>query len=52
MTNWPEQVSNEGHVYAAFEKDLIWLTIEAVFEDEQTALICGAAKEFAMEDGS
>jgi hypothetical protein len=34
MAIWTEEVSNEGHVYAAFEDELADFTFWLAFEDE------------------
>ena len=51
MAIWTEEVSNEGHVYAALDDDLgsfnFWLT----FEDELREMFSDAAEELAMEEG-
>ena len=48
MAIWPEEVSNEGHVYAAFEDDLASLTFWLAFEDSAREPFSDGAEELAM----
>ncbi len=49
MAIWTEEVSNEGHVYAALDDDLASFTYWLAFEDELRAMFSDAAEELAME---
>ena len=51
MAIWTEEVSNEGHVYAALDDDLASLTFWLAFEDSSRESFPDAAEELAMEDG-
>ena len=51
MAIWTEEVSNEGHVYAALEDDLADFTFWLAFEDEFREMSSDAAEELAMEVG-
>ncbi len=51
MAVWTEEVSNEGHVYAAFEDELADFTFWLAFEDELREMPSDAAEELAMEEG-
>ena len=50
MTTWPERVSNEGHIHAAFSDDLASSPVEEPFEDGPGGSFPPAAEELAMED--
>ena len=50
MALWTEEVSNEGHVYAALDDDLSSLTFWLAFEDRPREPYPDAAEELAMED--
>ena len=50
MTTWSEEVSNEGHVYAAIDRDLASSAVVGPFEDGPTVSSLDAAEELAMED--
>ena len=51
MTIWTEEVSNEGHVYTAFEDDLESFTFWLAFEDGSWEPSFDAAEELAMAEG-
>ena len=52
MATWTtEEVSNEGHVYAALNDDLAEFTFWLAFEDESSEMSFDAAEELAMEEG-
>jgi hypothetical protein len=51
MAIWTEEVSNEGHVYAALDDDLASFTYWLAFEDGATDMFSDAAGELAMEEG-
>jgi hypothetical protein len=51
MAIWTEEVSNEGHVYAALEDDLADYTFWLAFEDTQNELFPDATEELAIEGG-
>ena len=51
MTIWTEEVSNEGHVFAALNDDHADFTLSLAFEDELRAMFSDAAEELAMEEG-
>ena len=51
MAIWTEEVSNEGHVYAAFEDDLASFTFWLAFEDRPSEPFPDAGEELAMEEG-
>jgi hypothetical protein len=51
MVIWTEEVSNEGHVYAALDDDLASFTYWLAFEDRPKEPFPDAAEEMAM-DGS
>ena len=48
---WTEEVSNEGHVYAALDDDLASFPFWLRFEDEVREMFSDAAEELAMEEG-
>jgi hypothetical protein len=50
MAIWPERVSNEGHVSAAFDRDLASSAVEEPLEDVPRRPSRAAAEELAMED--
>ena len=50
MTTWPERVSNEGHIYAAFSDDCASSSVEEPFEDGPRGSFPAVAEELAMED--
>ena len=51
MAIWTEEVSNEGHVYAALDDDLASFTFWLAFEDGLREMFSDAAEELAMEEG-
>ena len=51
MAIWTEEVSNEGHVYAALDDDLASSNIWLAFEDGLREMFSAAAEELAMEEG-
>ena len=51
MAIWTEEVSNEGHVYAALDDDLASSNIWLAFEDELREMFSDAAEKLAMEEG-
>jgi len=51
MAIWTEEVSNEGHVYAALDNDLASSDIWLAFEDGLREMFSAAAEELAMEEG-
>ena len=51
MAIWTEEVSNEGHVYAALDDDLTSFTYWLAFEDEVREMFSDVAEELAMEEG-
>ena len=51
MAIWTEEVSNEGHVYAALDNDLASFTYWLAFEDGLREMFSDAAEELAMEEG-
>jgi hypothetical protein len=51
MAVWTEEVSNEGHVYAAFEDELADFTFWLAFEDGSWEPSFDAAAELAMAEG-
>jgi hypothetical protein len=51
MAIWTEEVSNEGHVYAALGDDLASFTFWLAFEDEVREMVFDSAEELAMEEG-
>ena len=51
MAIWTEEVSNEGHVYAALEDDLADFTFWLAFEDSLREPFSDAAEQLATEDG-
>ena len=50
MAIWTEEVSNEGHVYAALDDDLASFNVWLAFEDELRESSPDAAEEMAMAD--
>ena len=50
MTIWSEEVSNEGHVYAAFDRGLASSAVEEPIEDRPTRPSSNAVEELAMEN--
>jgi len=50
MTIWPEKVSNEGHIYAAFGDDRAASSVEELFEEGPRGSFSDAAEGFATED--
>ena len=51
MAIWTEEVSNEGHVYAALDTDLASFPFWLVCEEELREMFSDAAEELAMEEG-
>ena len=51
MATWTEEVSNEGHVYAALDDDLASFNFWLACEDSSRDPFTDAAEEVAMEDG-
>ncbi len=51
MAIWTEEVSNEGHVYAALNDNLADFTFWLAFEDELEEMSSDAAEELAIEVG-
>ncbi len=51
MGIWPEEVSNEGHVYAALAKGCATAAVADLFEDHPAEWTTDAAEEPAPEDG-
>jgi hypothetical protein len=51
MAIWTEEVSNEGHVYAALDDDLASFNSWLACEDSSREPFSDAAEEVAMEDG-
>ena len=51
MAIWTEEVSNEGHVYAALDDDLADFDFWLAFEDRPREPFPDAAEGLAMEDG-
>ena len=50
MAIWTEEVSNEGHVYAALNDDLADFTFWLAFEDGPSEPSFDAAEELATEE--
>ena len=51
MAIWTEEVSNEGHVYAALDNDLASFTYWLACEEGLREMFSDAAEELAMEEG-
>ena len=51
MAIWTEEVSNEGHVYAALHDDHGSFNFWLAFEDELREMFSDAAEELAVEEG-
>jgi hypothetical protein len=51
MAIWTEEVSNEGHVYAALDDDLASFNFWLACEDGSRDMFSDAAEELAMEEG-
>ena len=51
MAIWTEEVSNEGHVYAALDDDLASFNFCLAFDDELSEMFYDAVEELAMEEG-
>jgi RNA polymerase-binding transcription factor DksA len=50
MTTWPEIVSNEGHINAAFSDDLASSSVEEPFEDGPRGPFPASAEELPIEE--
>jgi hypothetical protein len=51
MAIWTEEVSNEGHVYAALDDDLASFTFWLAFEGGLREMSFDAVADLAMEEG-
>jgi hypothetical protein len=51
MAIWTEEVSNEGHVYAALDNDLADFAFWLAFEDGSGEPSFDAAEDLAMAEG-